>query len=63
MSLSEYLVAIRNSLIKQIDLHKKLNKLDRVKELESILNNIEKDIEDSKDPEKLKIMSSQWEEK
>ena len=63
MSLSEYLVAIRNSLIKQIELHKKLNKLDRVKELESILNNIEKDIEDSKDPEKLKIMSSQWEEK
>lgn len=63
MSLSEHLIAIRNSLIKQIDLHKKLNKLDRVKELESTLNNIEKDIEDSKDPEKLKIMSSQWEEK
>ena len=63
MSLSEHLVAIRNSLIKQIELHKKLHKLDRVKELESTLNNIEKDIEDSKDPEKLKIMSSQWEEK
>lgn len=63
MSLSEHLIAIRNSLIKQIDLHKKLNKLDRVKELESTLNNIEKDIEDSKDPEKLKIMSSKWEEK
>ena len=62
MSLSEHLVAIRNSLIKQIELHKKLHKLDRVKELESTLNNIEKDIEDSKDPEKLKIMSSQWEE-